>query len=248
MYFIPSLQRIEQVKSTNKGSLYGLTQNNATIVLGLSFSTSIENNLPVGFKELGSIEWTSNSGDSTLSQTNVNCSILSVVSASSKVSQFQNATIVHFQYNLNSEALNVFIRGKSKEFEQSSFDVIKDNQLFGEWVYLLTKFSLRYSVSNGSDYANQLLNELKATRTKLCETNKPTFKIVGTEIILKKDKGLVGIGKNAKVNAAVLQTKKDQQEKDIDLKKYEVLNVTLESNEDNCDVDDVSSLFGSKSI
>lgn len=141
--------------------------------------------------------------------------------------------------------MTVFIRGKSKEFEESSFDVIQENELFGEWVYLLTKFSLRYSVSSGSDYRTQLLNELKATRTKLCETNKPIFKIAGTEIILKKDKGLVGIGKNAKVNAAVLQTKKDQPDKTIELNKYEVLDITLEPSEDNADVEDVSSLFAS---
>lgn len=76
------MQRIEQVKSAGKGSLYGLTQSNGTIVLGFSFSISIENSLPVGFKELGSIEWTSNSGDGGLSQTKVNGSILSVTSES----------------------------------------------------------------------------------------------------------------------------------------------------------------------
>lgn len=144
--------------------------------------------------------------------------------------------------------MNVFIRGKSKEFQESSFDVIKDSELSGEWVYLLTKFSLMYSISSGSDYNNQLLNELKATRSKLCKTNKPIFKIAGTEIILKKDKGLVGIGKNAKVNAAVLQTKKDQREKAIELNKYEVLHISLEPCEDNATVDDISSIFASKSI
>lgn len=82
-YFFLFLQRIEDVKSAGKGSLYGLTQNNATIVLGISFSTSIESNLPVGFKALGSIEWTSNSGDGTLSQNNVNYSVyFSVASVS----------------------------------------------------------------------------------------------------------------------------------------------------------------------
>lgn len=149
---------------------------------------------------------------------------------------------------MDSKKLNVFIRGKSKEFEESSFDVIQDKELFGEWAYLLTQFSLRYSVSSGSDYKNQLLNELKATRTKLLETNKPIFKIAGAEIILKKDKGLVGIGKNAKVNAAILQTKKDQQEKSIELSKYDVLNITLEPSEDITNIDDVSSLFASKSV
>lgn len=51
-------QRIEQVKSANEGILYGLTENKATLVLGFSLATtSIENNLPGGFKALGTICW-----------------------------------------------------------------------------------------------------------------------------------------------------------------------------------------------
>lgn len=58
------------MKEKNQGRLYGLTQNNATLILGYSFKNSIENNLPIGFKELGSIEWiesTSNEIDHNVS-------------------------------------------------------------------------------------------------------------------------------------------------------------------------------------
>lgn len=56
--FFLLLQRVEQVKSPNDGILYGLTDNKATIVLGFSLTkTSIENNLPIGFKALGTIHW-----------------------------------------------------------------------------------------------------------------------------------------------------------------------------------------------
>lgn len=60
------LQRIEQVKSASDGILYGLTENKATLVLGFSMATtSIENNLPIGFKALGTIRWGENLGDAS---------------------------------------------------------------------------------------------------------------------------------------------------------------------------------------
>lgn len=152
---------------------------------------------------------------------------------------------MHFQYILGSGTLNVFNKGKSKEFEATQQEVFQENELFREWICLRTKFTLKYSVDSTGDYEEQLLALLKSTRSKLCETNKPIFKIDGTDIILKKDKGLVGIGKNAKVSAAVLQTKKEQPPSIGEPTKFEVLNVTLTPGEDEANVDDVSAFFAS---
>lgn len=65
-------QRIEQVKEKNQGRLYGLTQNNATLILGYSFKDPIENNLPIGFKDLGSIEWVESTNNDHNVSTKVN--------------------------------------------------------------------------------------------------------------------------------------------------------------------------------
>lgn len=58
------------MKAASDGLLYGLTQNNATIVLGFSLNGSIESHLPFGFKELGRIEWLNDAGDSKITQNN----------------------------------------------------------------------------------------------------------------------------------------------------------------------------------
>lgn len=50
------------MKSAAVGRLYGLVQNNAILVIGFSLNESIEANLPIGFKELGFIQW-SNDGN-----------------------------------------------------------------------------------------------------------------------------------------------------------------------------------------
>lgn len=155
--------------------------------------------------------------------------------------RFQATNLVHFQYVLGSSSLNIFNRGKSKELEESSYELFEESELFREWICLRTKFTLKYTIESG--YQEQLLSNLKATRTKLCETNKPIFKIDGTDIILKKDKGLVGIGKNAKVSAAILQAKKQQT--DAVPSKFDVLNIVLAPGDDDANVDDVSSLFAS---
>lgn len=60
------------MKTKSNGILYGLTQNNATIVLSFSLNNSIETHLPFGFKELGRIEWLNGTGDSEIAQANVN--------------------------------------------------------------------------------------------------------------------------------------------------------------------------------
>lgn len=59
------------MKVANKGKLYGLTQNNATIVLGFSLIESIEKNLPYGCKELGQIEWQSEVINNDVENSNV---------------------------------------------------------------------------------------------------------------------------------------------------------------------------------
>lgn len=83
---------------------------------------------------------------------------------------------------------------------------------------------------------------------KICETNKPILNISGTEIILKKDKGLVGIGKNAKINAAVQQTKNDQNPSQSNPEQFETLNIVIGVGDVDSTVDDINSIFSSKLI
>lgn len=51
------MQRIKNVSVPTKGRLYGLVQNNAILVLGFNLNESIEQHLPIGYKDLGSIHW-----------------------------------------------------------------------------------------------------------------------------------------------------------------------------------------------
>lgn len=45
------------MKTATSGILYGLVQNNAILVLGFRLNDSVEKHLPIGFKELGPIQW-----------------------------------------------------------------------------------------------------------------------------------------------------------------------------------------------
>lgn len=111
-----------------------------------------------------------------------------------------------------------------------------------------TKFHLKYSVADNGDYREQFSKLLQTTRSKICETNKPTLKVIGTEIVLKKDKGLVGIGKNAKISAAVQQTKNERNAAAATQSnnKFEVLNIEVGAVEQDASVDDISLLFSSE--
>lgn len=56
------------MKAATTGRLYGLVQNNAILVMGFSLNESIENHLPIGFKDLGPVQW---SNDDSFSQPEV---------------------------------------------------------------------------------------------------------------------------------------------------------------------------------
>lgn len=45
------------MKTATTGYLYGLVQNNAILVMGFSLNESIEKHLPIGYKDLGPIQW-----------------------------------------------------------------------------------------------------------------------------------------------------------------------------------------------
>lgn len=123
-----------------------------------------------------------------------------------------------------------------------------EDELKKEWVCFRTKFQLKYSIESSSNYQDRLIELLKSTRVKICETNKPILKISGTEIILKKDKGLVGIGKNAKLNAAVQQMKNDQNPSQSNPNHFETLNIVIGAGDEDSTVDDINSIFSSKPI
>lgn len=127
-----------------------------------------------------------------------------------------------------------------------TYTELTEEELRKEWICIRTKFQLKFSVENTSTYREQLIELLQSTRTKICETNKPILKITGTEIILKKDKGLVGIGKNAKISAAVQQTKTDQNTSSSNANQFEILNIVLGPGENDASVDDINSIFSSE--
>lgn len=157
---------------------------------------------------------------------------------------------MQLKYNLQSseDQLVVEWKNKSNEWETISYHEFSEDELKKEWVCLRTQFQLKYSIDNASNYREQLIELLKSTRTKICETNKPIFKVTGTEIILKKDKGLVGIGKNAKISAAVQQTKTNQNVSQSNPNQFETLTIEIGpgDGDDSAAVDDISSIFSSK--
>lgn len=153
------------------------------------------------------------------------------------------------KFNLESaeNKLTVVSKNKSGEWETVEYVDFTDDELKKEWICVRTQFHLKYSVDDTSKYRDQLIQLLQSTRSKVCETNKPNLKIAGTEIVLKKDKGLVGIGKNAKISAAVQQTKTDQKACcESNINQFETLNITVTTGDEDTSVDDISSVFSSK--
>lgn len=152
------------------------------------------------------------------------------------------------KYNLQSsdDQLTVVWKNKSNKWESISYVEFNVEELKKEWVCLRTKFQLRYSIENALNYREQLLELLELTRTKICNTKRPNFKIFGTEIILKENKGLVGIGKNAKISAALQQITNDQNSKSSSTQ-FETLNMVLAAGDEDATVNDLSAIFSSES-
>lgn len=141
--------------------------------------------------------------------------------------------------------MTVLSKSKSEGWDTVEFVELNDDELKKEWICVRTQFHLKYSVNESSAYREQLLQLLQNTRSKICETNKPILRVSDTEITLKKDKGLVGIGKNAKISAAIQQTKTNS--KNTNPNQFDTLNIELMSGEDDASTDDdISSLFSSK--
>lgn len=138
--------------------------------------------------------------------------------------------------------LTVVWKNKTNEWETVSYVELTDDELKKECVCLRTQFQLKYSIKNASSYREQLIELLELTKMKICETNKPTLSISGTEIVLKKDKGLVGIGKNAKISAAVQQTKNTSAS---DTNQFRTLNIVIGPGDDDAAIDDICSIFSS---
>lgn len=249
IYFLLfSLQRIEHVKTPTIGYLYGLVQNNAILVLGFSLNESIEKHLPIGFKDLGSIQW-SNDGNFNqpgVCEVSLNLTINFLSTTKFFNSQFQDNDVVQLKFSLQSSnnQLVVASKNKSGEWETVQYAELTEDELRKEWICIRTEFHLSYSVDDASKYRERLLQLLQSTREKTCETHKPILKVSGTEIVLKKEKVLVGIGKNAKISAAVQQTKGEQNSSNPN--QFETLNIVLESGEDESIVDGINSAFSSK--
>lgn len=151
------------------------------------------------------------------------------------------------KYNLQNPeaALTVLAKNKANEWEVVQHETFSDSELWKEYVCLRTKFSLKFSVENASSYLEQMQLLLNNAKAKLLESNKPTLKIENTEILLKQNKGLAGIGKNGKVSAALLQTKKGESPK-TEESQLEVMNIILASGDNDSPIDDISSAFSSK--
>lgn len=165
-----------------------------------------------------------------------------------EISEIQESHVIQLKYSLDAADSKLIVLSKNKtgDWETVTYAELTEEELRKEWICIRTKFQLKFSVENTSTYREQLIELLQSTRTKICETNKPILKITGTEIILKKDKGLVGIGKNAKISAAVQQTKSDQNPSPSNANQFEILNIVLGPGEDDASVDDINSIFSSE--
>lgn len=246
------LQRIEQVKSDSAGFLYGLTENKATLVLGFSCSLAtkaIEKNLPIGFKALGTIRCGENLvGPNNsievrcLSLNPSNKYILSLLS-------FNQVAILHVNYDFKSgQPLSVWVKNKSNEWESVAHEVIAEEELWKDWVCVRSQFTLKFAFDQNIQheaYRSELINRLAEAKAKFLETQKPTLKIADTEIVLKAGKVMTGIGKNGKVSAALLQTKKGEASETAN--GFSTLNIQVLSDE-NSTSDELSSAFTSKSL
>lgn len=160
--------------------------------------------------------------------------------------KFEDVIQIKYSLDASEDQLVAVWKNKSNEWETVAYAELTEHELKKEWVCLRTKFQLNFAVENISNYRNELLQLLQSTKSKICETNKPVLKVAGTEISLKKDKVLVSIGKNAKINAALQQTKTDQSAAQTD--QFETLNIVVGAGDDDTVIDDISSLFSSKQI
>lgn len=142
--------------------------------------------------------------------------------------------MVHINYDFkNGQHLYVFNKTKTNEWDSATHEVINENDLWKEWVCLRTNFTLKFNVES----VDKQLNE---TKLKLLNSEKPIFKIAGTEIVLKAGKVISGIGKNAKVSVALQQAQ-------IKNDKINCLNFSVHSDESTAsDVDELSRKFTGK--
>lgn len=160
----------------------------------------------------------------------------------------QDSHSIFLQYNLKSgQPLTVSIKNKSNEWEVILYDVITEEELWKEWACLRTRFTLKFSIETNASYQTELLKLLNESKVKLLETHKPTLAIQKTEIVLKKDKAMTGIGKNGKVSGAITQTKSNDSEhkENQQLNGFRCLNFDLLPS-DGSVTDDLSAAFTSK--
>lgn len=149
-------------------------------------------------------------------------------------------------YNIKTSEFGIKTKDSANVWSESSFEEVSDADIWKEWVCLRTKFTLKYNIDSSRSSKEQLQQFLEDTKTKLCDTNKPVIGVNDTEIVLKKNKNFVGIGKNTKVNGVLKQAKTDGQAdgQKSDPSQFEVLHFTISPDDDN--VEDISSMFGSK--
>lgn len=159
----------------------------------------------------------------------------------------QAAYSVHVKYDLKSgQPLSVFAKNKSNEWEKITHEVLAEEELWKEWICIRSQFTLKFAIDQSLQqeaYRTELANRLAEAKAKLLETQKPTLKIAGSEIVLKAGKVMTGIGKNGKVSAALLQTKKSDANEAVN--GFNTLNIHVLSDE-NSTVDELSSVFTSK--
>lgn len=123
------------------------------------------------------------------------------------------------------------MKNKANEWETCTNETVTEEELFKEWICLRTQFQLKFATKSQENYRNQLIATLNESKKKLLESGQAVLKVRGTEIVLKANKGISGIGKNAKVSAALQQTRqtdagsKNQEKKE--LSQFECLNFEL---------------------
>lgn len=158
----------------------------------------------------------------------------------------QNDDNLVLTYNFKTTELVIQTKDKSGEWEVASHEEITEADMWKEWVCLRTKFTLKYQIDSSKSCREQLQRLLDESKRKLCETDKPVIRADGTDIVLKKDKVYVGIGKSTKVSAVVREARKEASGDGSrpDPTQFETIDFTISASDES--VDDISAVFGSK--
>lgn len=85
------------MKTATAGYLYGLVQNNAILVMGFSLNESVEKHLPIGYKDLGSIQWSNDGNFNQPMVWNMESNVQSTFNLIQHIYEIESIKCTHFR-------------------------------------------------------------------------------------------------------------------------------------------------------